>query len=101
MRKMMIMFALVVSVLAGACAPASTLVVDVEEGSGADPAMVASLLNAGYRGIAGDGREAIYVPVWTVVDVAGGTWTATPDGMAKCEDGTTGECTGREFLPGA
>lgn len=83
MRKMMIMSALVVGVLAGACAPASAPAPIVVSVADADPTMVDALLAAGYRGIVGDHREAIYVPVGTVVDVAGGTWTAAPDGMAR------------------
>lgn len=65
-----------------------------------DPVLWEALIRDGYRGMPGDGCECLYVPAWTVLDVPGGTWTVTPDtGPRRCEDGTTGECTGREFLP--
>lgn len=70
--------------------------------AGPDAAGTTALIMAGYRGIAGDGMEAIYVPMYTVANPPGGTVTVMPDGSwATCVDWqTTGaECTGLEFLP--
>lgn len=52
-------------------------------------------------GIDAETREVRPMADYTVFDVPGGTWTVTPDtGARECRDGTTGECTGTEFLPG-
>lgn len=40
----------------------------------------------GYVGVQGDGCECLYVPVGTVVDVPGGLYLATIDGLMVCGD---------------
>lgn len=61
---------------------------------------VAALLAAGYMGDPNDNTEAVYAPANTVLDVPGGTWTVTVDGLARCVDWftTSTECTGTEYL---
>lgn len=58
-----------------------------------------ALIELGHVGALNDHRDdVIYAPVGTVADFAGGTVTVTVRGLARCEDGVAGECTGREFL---
>ncbi len=64
------------------------LTVDAET---APPALVDSLLEAGYHGDPTDHAERLYVPVGTVVDVPGGLYLATADGWMSCVDFETSD----------
>lgn len=61
---------------------------------------VDALLAAGYVGDPTDHAETLYAPENLVINVPGGTWTVTMDGLRQCVDfDTTGaECSGTEFL---
>lgn len=61
-----------------------------------------AVIDAGYSGRDDGSDNVLYVPMWMVLDVPGGTWTTTPWGPARCVDwATTGaECSGGEYIPG-
>ena len=61
---------------------------------------VDALLAAGFAGDPTDHSEALYAPENLVINVPGGTWTVTIDGLRQCVDWQTNgtECSGTEFL---
>lgn len=95
-----VFFGLGVASLANSTSADEVVALDVS-----DPALEelrVALIESGFSGESGDGTDdVIFVPVWAVVDVPGGTWTVTDEGPKRCVDwATTGvECTDGVYLP--